>query len=936
MSEEIAAAPVNFMDVKLLGITGVPAAWAQDSGPAPMFADHVFRYEVEIAVGQQKESFRNGRLLSAIPLYSEFTASAALPPAEAAQGIEKVENAATLEAVPAVIDVAARPAGAAQSGSAGGSADPSDAEQQTAAAMAQPPQILWVLSAEADAQELREEEAKKAAGGKPPPKGAKGPAPVAAAAGAPTGEAVKPTAPSAKPQCIVRFPLSAVSQGILEDLVEKSVALTLTFRRVLRSGLPADWEDANEQRFQATLPLSLAPLAEPGSLAFTATVPLVAIPPEPAKEEEKGGKGGKAAKGAKKATKGGAPAILTDELDPTEPHPYAVSQTSATISIAFTSALTRLPAARPRPDLQPFDLIPKRLRPPRRPAEATKQFSAEVESVIQKVIRDFRAQNGGSAACTEDKRATFLNFLQSSGQAYAYKQALIPAVQAIVKEKFIRKPNPSKEEADRVCNELYAHLVDHVHLTMQRMFNNPTQTAASTAQALDGCTSAERWKRRALEAEVMHEFAIAAKYHQERLGSVRPGEDDEALPAIWTEYAEFCLRVRDTLRAEQGYREALALDFAYVPALIGYGALLLSCNRCREAEVFLQSAVDVDPSTVTWGALALYYDLQLLAAEDDAANAEKRAVYTREVKYAVGQACRGSGAADEAALTPSDVYELVGSHLISLHLEDMANVALAKCSPGTKIELLFAKLFHQTSQWDESIIILTQFVKAQPQNAAVRMLFGDVYAASGKAAEAEQQYDQALRIDPHCGNGPAYVRLGNMYVGLGKYKEALGAFIQGAQVWPCGVTWLGVGIAYYRLEDMTRAEQALNEANILNNLNPKTWAYIALVCLRQKRDDEGDQAFNQAVKQGIDDPFLITEIGFEQNRLGRYKIAEACYRRAIGIRPDCNTYMQLARTLCTMRRFPEAAEAFEYVAENSTSETQRLKAEEQKALIPTA
>jgi tetratricopeptide (TPR) repeat protein len=930
--EEGTSAPVNFVDVKLHGITGVPAAWAQDSGPAPMFGEHVFRYEVDVTIGPQKETFRNGRLLSAIPLYSEFILSAALPP-PTERVEDKAENSATLDAVPAAVEIPRVGGGAQVSGGGGDAQDSADA---LAATLSQAPQILWVISADADLQEQRDEESKKAAGGKPPPKGAaaKGAAP-AAAPGA-VVEAVRPTAPTAKPQCVVRFPLSVVSQSFLEDLVEKSVALTLTFRRVLRAGLPADWEDANEQRFQATIPLSLAPLAEPGSLGFTANVPLVAVPPEPVKDDEKGQKGGKAAKGAAKKAKGGAPSILTDELDPNEPHPYSVNQTSAKISISFTSSLTRLPAARPRPDLQPFDLIPKRLRPPHRPAEATKQFSAELESVIQKVIRDFRAQNGGSSVCTDERRAAFLNFLQSSGQSHAYKQALIPAVQSIVREKFIRKPNPSKEEVDRVCNELYAHLIDHMHLTMQRLFNNPTQTAASTAQALDGCSSSERWKRRAQEAEVMQEFAVAAKYHQERLGSVRPGEGDEQLPAIWTEYAEFCLRVRDTLRAEQGYREALALDFAYIPALLGYGTLLLSCNRYREAEVFLQSAVDVDPSTVTWGCLALFYDMQLLSTEDDAANTEKRAVFTRESKYALGQACRGSGVADETPKTPSDVYEIVGSHLISIYLEDLANVALAKCSPSQKIELLFAKLFHQTQQSEESIIILSQITKAQPQNAEVRMLFGDVYAACGKTAEAEQQYDAALRIDPKCGNGPAFVRLGNMYVGLGKYKDALAAFIQGAEVWPCGVTWLGVGIAYYRLEDMARAEQALNESNILNNLNPKTWAYIALVCLRQKRDDEGDQAFNQAVKQGIDDPYLITEIGFEQNRLGRYKIAEACYKRAIGIRPDCNTYMQLARTLCSMKRFAEAAEAFDFVVENSTSETQRIKAEEQKALIPTA
>lgn len=40
-----------------------------------------------------------------------------------------------------------------------------------------------------------------------------------------------------------------------------------------------------------------------------------------------------------------------------------------------------------------------------------------------------------------------------------------------------------------------------------------------------------------------------------------------------------------------------------------------------------------------------------------------------------------------------------------------------------------------------------------------------------------------------------------------------------SQFWPCGLTWLGVGTAYYRAGDYLHAEQALNEANILNNLD---------------------------------------------------------------------------------------------------------------------
>ena len=65
---------------------------------------------------------------------------------------------------------------------------------------------------------------------------------------------------------------------------------------------------------------------------------------------------------------------------------------------------------------------------------------------------------------------------------------------------------------------------------------------------------------------------------------------------------------------------------------------------------------------------------------------------------------------------------------------------------------------------------------------------------------------------------------------------------------------MNVGIAYYRLADYEHSEQALNESNILNNLNPCTWAYLCLLCLKASRPEEADFAFNQALKQAKPSP----------------------------------------------------------------------------------
>ena len=44
------------------------------------------------------------------------------------------------------------------------------------------------------------------------------------------------------------------------------------------------------------------------------------------------------------------------------------------------------------------------------------------------------------------------------------------------------------------------------------------------------------------------------------------------------------------------------------------------------------------------------------------------------------------------------------------------------------------------------------------------------------------------------------------------------------------------------------AEDALNEANILNNLDPVVWAYLVLLCQCTHRPTEAEQALKYAIK----------------------------------------------------------------------------------------
>ena len=67
---------------------------------------------------------------------------------------------------------------------------------------------------------------------------------------------------------------------------------------------------------------------------------------------------------------------------------------------------------------------------------------------------------------------------------------------------------------------------------------------------------------------------------------------------------------------------------------------------------------------------------------------------------------------------------------------------------------------------------------------------------------------------------------------------------------------------------MSEAEDALCEANILNNSDPEVWGYLSLVCLQTERQLEAEQAYKYAIKVNLKDGELLKEIQAVQEQVG--------------------------------------------------------------------
>ncbi|XP_050998635.1 cilia- and flagella-associated protein 70 [Acomys russatus] len=176
---------------------------------------------------------------------------------------------------------------------------------------------------------------------------------------------------------------------------------------------------------------------------------------------------------------------------------------------------------------------------------------------------------------------------------------------------------------------------------------------------------------------------------------------------------------------------------------------------------------------------------------------------------------------------------------------------------------LLKKDFAKTEEY------LQQAAQMDYLNPNVWGVKGHLYFLSGNHAEAKACYERTISFVVDASEMHfIFLRLGHIYLEEKEYDMAKRTYMQACKRAPSCLTWLGLGIACYRLEELTEAEDALSEANALNNYNAEVWAYLALVCLKVGRQLEAEQAYKYTIKLKLKDEALLAEIHTVQEMVG--------------------------------------------------------------------
>uniref|UniRef100_A0A8K9XR88 Cilia and flagella associated protein 70 n=1 Tax=Oncorhynchus mykiss TaxID=8022 RepID=A0A8K9XR88_ONCMY len=513
-----------------------------------------------------------------------------------------------------------------------------------------------------------------------------------------------------------------------------------------------------------------------------------------------------------------------------------------------------------------MELIPPRAPLPRRPAgaeRAVQEYQAQIASVAGQVLEQYQQLFGPAflpgekpldPSSQEQRKTKLLGELNYSGKYFAFKEQIKYFVVRIVREKMLRTEAFSDpEQLQTFLSQLYVFLVDEMHVALNKTLSVDAQE--TQPRPLVDCAQLIHFAK---EAQLNGDYQLAAQYYQEQLTR------DRSDPAHWFDYGVLYMLTADYQKAEECFHYAVSMEQTHLPSLLMCGILAEMGGRLEEAETFFEGATCVDPANVVaWTLFGLFYEGQENSIQTEMAFLE--ATKQQRAALVVTPPCRVETRVESPGLGEEE-QEVANCE--SFTIEPGEALAQELLCPGgglsSSYHLALARLQMLRAEYGSAESSLKEAL-----NDNVWALFGHIHHLTGEFGKAQECYERTLDFvtdatDTH----PIYLRLGSIYLQEGEFQRAKTTYLRACKSSPSCLTWLGLGIACYRLGELTEAEDALTEANILNNGNAEVWGYLSLVCLQTGRRLEAEQSYKYALQLNLQKEAVLHEIKALQDHVG--------------------------------------------------------------------
>ncbi|XP_029629566.1 cilia- and flagella-associated protein 70 isoform X3 [Salmo trutta] len=526
----------------------------------------------------------------------------------------------------------------------------------------------------------------------------------------------------------------------------------------------------------------------------------------------------------------------------------------------------------------------------------------------------------------EQRKTKLLGELNYSGKYFAFKEQIKYSVVRIVREKMLRTEAFSDpEQLQAFLSQLYVFLVDEMHVALNKTLSVDAQET-QPRPLVDGAQLIHFAK----EAQLNGDYQLAAQYYQEQLTRDRSDPahwfDYGVLYMLTTDYqkAEECFHYAVSMEqthlpsllmcgilaemggrfeeAETFFEGATCVDPANVVAWTLFGLFYEGQENSIQTEMaFLEATKQQRVALVVTPPCRVETSVEspdLGEEEQEVVNCESLTIKPdvdgdTEASVVTGsQSCqdgkpgegyKGGAEAEPSAMqhlaTPTRLNTTIYMETVQFLLQNnalqMAQRALAQellCPEGglsSSYHLALARLQLLRAEYGSAESSLKEALHDSFQDPDVWALFGHIHHLTGEFGKAQECYERTLDFvtdatDTH----PVYLRLGSIYLQEGEFQRAKTTYLRACKSSPSCLTWLGLGIACYRLGELTEAEDALTEANILNNGNAEVWGYLSLVCLQTGRRLEAEQSYKYALKLNLQKEAVLREIKALQDHVG--------------------------------------------------------------------
>lgn len=582
----------------------------------------------------------------------------------------------------------------------------------------------------------------------------------------------------------------------------------------------------------------------------------------------------------------------------TEGQMYADSRSYIVIDIALEKPL--VPKRPPEELAKRVMLVLPKPPQPQRTERAVHHYHSQIASVTAQVLDQYQQLFGAAfvpngtpldPALREQRKARLLGELNSSGKYFAFKEQMKYSVVRIVREKMMRTDAfKDPEELQAFLSQLYVYLVDEMHVTL-----NKTLSVDSQDERHEPRLSCSQLKLLAKEAELNTDYQQAAQCYQECV--IR----DDSDPSHWFDYGVFHMLTADHIKAEECFQRAVSIDQKHTSSLLMCGILSEMSGRYEDAETFFESATCVEPgSVVAWTLFGLFCQSQEKSIQAGMCFLEANKQLSSVLKNRPGitsehqtEPSEMKHQMDKTSETPAgkteetdvdattinednnqdckkeaeiSIYTEAVRFLLQNYALQMAQRALAQelLSPdrgtNSSYHLALAQLQLLRGEHNSAEESLREALKDNFQNPDVWALWGHLNYMREDYSQAKSCYERTLDSLDAEDTHAVYLRLGSICLQDGEYKKAKSTFLLGCRSSPSCLTWLGLGTAHYRLDELKEAEDALTKASALNSKNAEVWGFLSLVYLRAGRKLEAEQSYKYAVKMNLQKESLMQEI----------------------------------------------------------------------------